>query len=62
MESSKKEKLLEDIRAVVREEVSPVLDILMTYLDVQFDISDEKFQHLFGGIEEVLEKFTAGRE
>lgn len=53
MEQSEKEKLLEEIRIIVREETSPVLDILMTYLDVQFDILDETFHHLFAGIAEV---------
>jgi hypothetical protein len=56
MEQSEKEKLLEEIRIIVREEVSPVFDILMAYLDVQFEILDERFQHLFGGIAEVLER------
>ena len=58
MEQSEKEKLLEEIRVIVREETSPVLDILMTYLDVQFDILDEKFHHLLGGIAEVLERLV----
>jgi hypothetical protein len=56
MEQSEKEKLLEEIRVIVREETSPVLDILMTYLDVQFEILDEKYQGLFDGIAEVLER------
>ena len=58
MEQSEKEKLLEEIRVIVREETSPILDILMTYLDVQFDILDEKFHHLFGGIAEVFERLV----
>ncbi|HEY5221053.1 MAG TPA: hypothetical protein VIJ29_02830 [Candidatus Paceibacterota bacterium] len=58
MEQSEKEKLLEEIRLIIREEVSPVLDIIMTYLDIQFDIFDETFHQLSGGIVEVLGKLT----
>jgi hypothetical protein len=58
MERSEKEQLLEEIRVIVREETSPVLDILMAYLDVQFEILDEKYQGLFDGIAEVLERLT----
>ena len=58
MEQSEKELLLEEIRVVVREEVSPVLDILMTYLDVRFDEIDERFLFLFGGISELLETLS----
>jgi len=58
MEQSEKEELLKEIRIVVREEVSPVLDILMTYLDIQFDIVEEKFDHLFKGVGELLESLT----
>jgi hypothetical protein len=62
MEQSEKEKFLEEIRAIVQEETSPVLDILMAYLDVQFEIIDEKLQHLSGGIVEVLETLGGMRK
>lgn len=62
MEQSEKERLLEEIRAIVQEETSPILDIIMAYLDVQFDIVDGRIQHLLGGIGEVLEMLEEIRE
>ena len=55
MEQSEKEKLVEEIRAIVRDETAPILDILMDYLDVQFEILDERIHHLGSGVAEVLE-------
>jgi hypothetical protein len=58
MEQSEKEKLFEEIRSIISEEVAPVVDILMAYLDVQFEIVDERFRHLFGTVAEVAERVT----
>jgi hypothetical protein len=55
MEQSEKEKLLKELSIIVQKETSPILDILIAYLDVQFDIVDERIQHLSRGIVEVLE-------
>ncbi|HUC01667.1 MAG TPA: hypothetical protein VMA75_02070 [Candidatus Paceibacterota bacterium] len=58
MEPSEKEKLLEEVRLIVREEVSPALNIIMTYLDTQFDIVEERSDRLFEGVAEALTKIV----
>ena len=50
MEQSEKDELIKQFRGVVHEEMSPVLDSLMKYVDDRFDEIDER---LFALLEEV---------
>ena len=58
MEQSKKEELLREVEIIVHREVAPVLDILMEYLDTRFDEMDERFFFVFGGINQLIERFS----
>ena len=55
MKQSEKEALLKEIQSIIHQEVSPVLDILMDYMDVRFDAIDERFFLVFGGVNRLIE-------
>ena len=62
MKRSEQEELLRRVEAIVHQEVAPVLDILMEYLDVRFDEMDERFLFVFGGINQLIERLSEGLE
>ncbi len=55
MKQSEKEVLLKEIQSIIHQEVAPVLDILMNYMDVRFDTVDERFFLVFGGVNKLIE-------
>ena len=43
MEPSEKDELLKQIRGIIHEEVGPVIEAFMEYVDDRFDDMDERF-------------------
>lgn len=61
MEQSEKDELIQQFRGIVHEEMGPVLDTLMEYVDGRFDEVDERILLFLEGIEELCEAISSLR-
>lgn len=55
MEQSEKDELIKQFRGIVHEEMGPVLDSLMEYVDDRFDGMDDRIISLLEEIERLCE-------
>jgi hypothetical protein len=62
MEQSEKDELIKQFRGIIHEEIGPVLDTLMEYVDGRFDDVEERMLSFLEGIEELCEAISSLEE